>query len=254
MSKNAIYFCLSIDYNDIKEGGADMEKGGKTLPREVVVTLLLLGLTAIGITVTGILYEQSFWRMLPLYISLFVMLLNTRVNRYGLLVGSLNSLLYAAVYFYYGYYGQMTSAVALSFTTQMVTFILWTRKPYGSSTVFRRLTGRWRVLTALLALLLTAGGVVILRRVGASSSLLDGAITSIGIVVMALQMLSYIEYVFVNVLNTLLQLVLYASILPTQPEQSTFLVYTVYCLICVVLAAIRIGKLYLEQKEKGVAK
>ena len=231
-----------------------MEHKPCRLPRTMVLTLVLMGLTAVGITVTGIWFEQSFWRMLPLYISLIVMLLSTRVNRYCLLLGSLNSLLYAAAYFYYGWYGQMASAVALSFTTQMVTFIRWTRKPYGNSTVFRRLTLRGRLLLTVAAAILTVGGVVLLRYLGASNSLLDGAITILGIVVIVLQFLSYMEYIFVNILSATLQLVLYVMLMPTQPEQSTFLVYTVYCLVCIAFAAVRVHKLYCEQKEKGLTK
>ena len=67
-----------------------MEQASKRLPSGMIVTLVLMACTAVGITVTGVVYHQQFWRMLPLYVSLFVMLLNTRVNRYGLLVGSLN--------------------------------------------------------------------------------------------------------------------------------------------------------------------
>ena len=217
-------------------------------------TLVMLTLTGAGITVCGITFKQEFWRMLPLYISLFVMLLNTRVNRYGLLLGSFNSLLYGAVYFYYGWYGQMASAILLSFTTQMITFICWSHRPYGNSTVFRRLSGTGRLLLALATAALSAGGVVVLRYLGASDSLLDGTITMIGIVVMTLQFLSFMEYVFLNVLSTSLQLVLFITILPTHPEQSTFAIYTVYCIICIILAAIRITKLYREQRARGLTK
>ena len=63
---------------------------------------ILLGATAVGITVTGIVFGQDFVRMIPLYVSLFVMLLNSRANRLGLLLGSINSILYALIYYYYG--------------------------------------------------------------------------------------------------------------------------------------------------------
>ena len=72
-----------------------------------IAGFMLLGITAIVITITGILVDQSFFRILPLYISLFVSLLQARANRYAPLIGSVNSLLYAAVYYHYRLYASM---------------------------------------------------------------------------------------------------------------------------------------------------
>ena len=52
-------------------------------------SFILIGCTAVLITVTGIKFNQSFFRILPLFISLFVANLQSRVNRYGSLLGSL---------------------------------------------------------------------------------------------------------------------------------------------------------------------
>jgi len=59
------------------------------------IFVILLAIAAFSlITFTGIKYSQSFLRMLPLYISLSVMLLQTKANRYSFLIGGLNSILY----------------------------------------------------------------------------------------------------------------------------------------------------------------
>lgn len=209
---------------------------------------LLLAVTAVGITLTGILYKQSLWRMLPLYVSLSVMLLNSRVNRYGLLVGSLNSLLYAAVFWYYGLYASMVSAVAVNFTLQMVTFILWNRKPYGNSTLLRRLTARQRLLLGLSSLPVIAVAVYVLGLLNANHSLLDTLITVLGMIVTLLQLLSYMEYAVINTVSCLLQIVLYAVMIREQPEQSTYLVYTAYSLVCIVKSVFSVRRLYREQQ------
>ena len=78
-------------------------------------SFLLIGCTAVLITVTGIKFNQSFFRILPLFISLFVANLQSRVNRYGSLLGSINSLIYAGVYVYYGLYASVLSALLVSF-------------------------------------------------------------------------------------------------------------------------------------------
>ena len=64
------------------------------------ILFILMPITAVAITITGIIWKQSFIRILPLYISLTVMLLQSRANRYAPLIGGLNSILYIFTYIY----------------------------------------------------------------------------------------------------------------------------------------------------------
>lgn len=75
-------------------------------------------ITAAAITAAGLWFHQNFFRILPLYVSLFVMILSAQVNRYAFLLGGLNSILYAAVYFAYGLYG-MAAYVLLDNTVTL---------------------------------------------------------------------------------------------------------------------------------------
>ena len=79
--------------------------------------------TGVLITVTGVYFNQSFLRILPLYNSLVIASLQSRVNRYSNLLGSINSLLYTVVYFHYNLYASALSALLFSFPMQMITFI-----------------------------------------------------------------------------------------------------------------------------------
>ena len=63
-----------------------------------VLSLVLLVVTAVCITASGILYKQPLLHILPLYISLFISLLQSRVNRIAYLIGAGNAILYAIVY------------------------------------------------------------------------------------------------------------------------------------------------------------
>ena len=72
--------------------------------KENLPLLCMIGVTAVLITVTGILFHQSPLRILPLYISLFVGMLQAQANRYASLLGGLNSLLYMLVNIYLGLY------------------------------------------------------------------------------------------------------------------------------------------------------
>ena len=82
-----------------------------------------MGITGVLITIAGVYYKQDFLRILPLYISLIIASLQSRVNRYASLLGSINSLLYGAVYIFYGIYASAISAFLFSFPIQMLTFI-----------------------------------------------------------------------------------------------------------------------------------
>ena len=63
------------------------------LTKDNLPRLCLMAVTAILITVTGILFHQSFIRILPLYVSLVVGVLQSRANRYASLLGGMNSIL-----------------------------------------------------------------------------------------------------------------------------------------------------------------
>ena len=55
-----------------------MKKDKSSLSRESQFTLILMGITCVLITVTGILFKQSFFRILPLYVSLIIGFLQSR--------------------------------------------------------------------------------------------------------------------------------------------------------------------------------
>lgn len=203
--------------------------------------------TLIGITIAGIAFKQSPLRILPLYISLGVMLLNSRANRFGVLVGSLNSLLYAYVYFYYKLYGSFLSALLVSFPIQLVTFILWSKRSYKSSTVFRRL-GKKRSMLALCGSLIAYTVCVLIQmQTDARFVFIDSAILISGIVIPMLTMFAFKEYSFVQLFTNLLSPLLYILMLKENPEQLTYLIYSVYGYACIAIQYFNVKRLYAEQ-------
>ena len=201
-----------------------------------VLALIMLA-TAIGITVTGIIFKQDFWRMVPLFVSLFIAFMNSRVNRYAPLVGGLNSVLYAFVYFSYGLYSSAAYAFFVSMTLQMVTFIRWNKKPLGNSTELRRL----KVWQMIMSVALLAAGFACLCFITKDVSqyfLLDNIITALGILVTVLRMMSYIEFTYFSVVSDFFGIMLYVLMLGNNPEQSTYLIFSSYSLICGVMAVI----------------
>ncbi len=210
--------------------------------------IIIAFLTLIAITVTGIIFKQTFIKILPLYISLFVMYLNSQLNRYGPLVGALNSLLYTAVYLSYQLYATALYAFLCSFVLQLVTFIRWSRHPYGKTTVFRRMTNKQRISVLLLFAVAWTVMFFILRLSGGAYSLLDDTVSMVGTLSTVLMLLSFVEYTWLNIPNNLITLVLYAAMLKEHPEQITYLVYALYSLVCGTLAMLKARAILREQQ------
>ena len=212
----------------------------------------IMGVTAILITAAGIIYKQSPLRMIPLYVSLVIALMQSGVSRYAPLIGSVNALLYAAVYGYYRLYASMAYAALVSCPLQVVTFINWSRKPWKGSTILKKLTNRQRILIFAGSAALWAVVVFALGRTGSEHRILDTTSTILGILATILTMLSYIEYTVVMLAGQVCSIGLYIAMLGSNPEQLTYLIYSVYAMVCTTAAFIRTREIYkIQQKSKN---
>lgn len=208
-----------------------------------------MAVTGILITVTGIYYKQNFLRILPLYNSLIIAMLQSRVNRYSNLYGSINSILYATVYMYHGLLASALQAILFSFPMQLITFIRWNKNKWEKSTVLRKLTHKQRalLLIAYVAALLVMWKV--LPLFGAKYVFLDSATNLLGIVVLFLTMFAYTEYTVCMIINGIISIALYVAMLESTPETVPFLIFSVYSFICIVFAFFEARKLYKKQNE-----
>ena len=215
-----------------------LEKENKLQREGVSAALVLVMLaTATGITVTGIIFKQDFWRMVPLYVSLFIAFMNSRVNRYAPLIGGLNSILYALVYLSYGLYSSAAYAFFVSMTLQLITFIRWNKKPLGNSTELRRLK-TWQMIISVALLTVGFACLCFITKNVSQYFLLDNIITALGILVTILRMLSYIEFTYFSICTEIFSVMLYVLMLRNNPEQSTYLIFSLYSLVCGVMAVI----------------
>ena len=212
--------------------------------------LLLAILAAIGITFTGFLFGQDALRILPLYISLIISLLQSRVSRYASLIGSFNSLLYAWVYLHYGLYATAVYAILFSCPLQLMTFLRWRKNPWEGSTVFRRLSWRMRGLILLAFGLIWSGLFLLLTLTDSRYVLYDITTTLVGILISFLTLFACIEYTYLMLPNSLLSVGMYLTMMQDHPEQITYLIYALYCFLCQCLAFVRAKKLYSQQKMK----
>lgn len=215
-----------------------------------IFIFVLMGITAVLITAAGIISRQSFLRILPLYISLVIGMLQSRVNRYASLIGSINSLIYGAVYIYYSLYGSAFSAFLFSFPIQLITFIRWNKNKWEHSTVLRKTSNKQRIWMLLGSAVALAAMWIVLPLIGSQYVFLDSVTNLLGILIYFLTMFAFVEYTFLMIINGIIGIALYISMLKATPEMMPYLIYSVYSFICIVFAFFEAKNLYNSQQEK----
>ena len=220
----------------------------KNISKKDIFIFALMGLTAVLITVAGVIYHQNFFRILPLYVSLIIGMLQSRVNRFASLLGSVNSLLYGAVYIFYKLYGSGVSALLFSCPIQLITFIRWNKNKSGESTVLRRLSVKWRIVMLVSFAVLLLAMWILLPLIGSQYVFLDSATTLLGILIYFLTMFAFVEYTSFMIINGIINIFLYIQMLPDSPETMTYLIFSVYSFICICFAFFEARKLYKIQQ------
>lgn len=214
---------------------------------------VLMALIAVGISAAAIYYKQSFLLIMPLYVSIVIGMLQSRVNRFASMLGSVNSIVYGAVYLYYNLYGAAFSAWLFSFPIQLITFIRWNKNKRGSSTKLRKMTPKMMILVAVgfcVALVLMW---TLLPLLGAEYVFLDSVTTLLGILIYFLTMFAFVEYPFYMIINGILSIALYVTMLEESPETLTYLIFSVYSFICICFAFFEARRLYKAQQEQEVS-
>lgn len=223
----------------------------KKFSKKDIFIFVIMAITAVLITASAVYYKQSVLRIFPLYISLFIAMLQSRVNRFASLLGSFNSILYGVVYFYYAIYASALSAVLFSFPIQLLTFIRWNKNKWEHSTVLRKLTAKQRILLILGCAAALVAMWVGLPLIGSQYVFLDSLTNIIGIVIYFLTMFAFVEYTFLMIINGVIGIALYVQMLDATPEMMPFLIFSVYSFICITLAFFQARKLYKTQQTEA---
>lgn len=195
-----------------------------------LVDTLPMILAGAGILFFSILNHQHPVKTLPTLISLAVMLLAARANRYSYLLGAMNVLLYTVGYFMEGLVFSIVSAILISFPMQLWTFFNWKRHTSGSRVCFRRLNARqWALALGGLGML-WGGCMLFLRPLFASAAHpgLDALMFVIDIVSTLLTALVFVESQYIKSAGTLVYLVMWTSIVMKNPENMNYLIIGFY--------------------------
>lgn len=216
-----------------------------------IFIFILMGVTAVAITIAGIYTKQGILRIFPLYVSLIIGMLQSRVNRFASLLGGINSILYGVVYIYFNLYGSALSALLFSCPIQLFTFMRWSKNKRGNTTKLRKMTTRNRILMVIGFSVLLVAMWRILPLLGSEYVFLDSVTTLLGIIIYFLTMFAFIEYPLLMIVNGIIGIVLYVTMLEATPEIASHLIFSVYSFICTVFAAFEAKKLYDSQQKES---
>ena len=197
---------------------------------------------------TGVIFHQSLFRLIPLYVSLVVGLLQSRANRFSYLLGSLNCIIYTVVYISLGLYASAASALLFSCPIQMITFWQWSKRAYKQSTEFRTLKPIQWLLGSIgfaVCFLLVQ---LVLKTANSNYPALDNLGTIVGLTVSLLSLLSFREYSWLMLVTGVINLILYTVMTADNPAQITYLIYAVHSMICIIGQFFSVRRLYAEQK------
>ena len=196
--------------------------------------------------------KQSPFMTLPLTISIFIMLLQTSVNRYAFLAGGLNSIIYAIAYMHMGIYASGWYALLFSFPLQIITFLNWKKHAYKNSTTLKSLSCKMRIIIAIAFTICLSIVFAVLYKNGSAYAILDSIASVLGILTTTLSMLAYKEYPFISLVGGLITIFLNTQVCMNDFSQLPYLIYSVYSYICTIITSINITKLYKEQNKKQV--
>ena len=222
----------------------------RKISKEKVIMLILVALTAVGITVSGIIWGRDYLKLAPLYVSLSVMLFQSEAKRIAPLIGAVNSILYAIVDYSYGLYASAVSDILFSCTLQFATFILWTKRKDGSTTIFRKMTVKNRLLILLAVITVYSVTLIVNLNVGATLPYLDAYQLVGNFATQILMMFAFLEYTAFSVFGGMITILLNVFMLGSNPDRAPYLVFSIYSLICSVRGAYSVSKIYKSQNSK----
>ncbi len=213
---------------------------------------VLLAVCFVAILTLGILSGQKWFKMLPALVSPAVMLLNSRVNRLGFLIGGLNALLYAVGYFAEGLYGLAIQASAVSAPVQLVTFARWKKHAYGKATILKRLSLKRNAVLILATAAVWAAAFFILSNIaGANQSALDVTCLVFGTAATFLTMFALMETLVFQVVNISATLAIWCiQLAQGEFAEITYFIGALYSAYCTAVLCVNWHKLYRKQRSE----
>ena len=222
--------------------------------KEIVFEYAPMAITAIGIIVCAIAFQQKLIKTLPVLFSLMIMLFNSRANRIGFLLGAMNSVIYIIGYLMEGVYGTVLST-AFGIVMALAAYFRWKKDSYGKATTFRTFSLRGRIILASLIAVAWGVSAFVLWKTGGEAFVFDGIVLVLGVLLPILNIWAFVESAFLNVISCLMQAVMWLVIIVTKNNFAnlTYLIYMAYATYMVSRMFLRWVSLYKEQRAASKA-
>ena len=214
--------------------------------------MILLMATMVLVTLASIWVKQSVIRVAPLYVSMVISLLLSKVNRYAYLLGGINAISYGFIALYYQIPGSAISAFLVSCPLQLISFVRWSKTKWKNTTVLKQMTSKSRVINGVLLVVGWCAYYLLIRTLGSASSLIDSIASLLGIYITILQLLKFSEYTVLMIPSGLLTISLYISLMVKgSMEQLPFLIYSCFSLACTI-RSVRQAKIILKAQKEAI--
>lgn len=218
--------------------------------QNLIIDYIPLSLAFVLIVGLGIKEKQSFIKMLPAIISLFVVLFSAHVNRIAFLIGAINCIFYSIGYSQEGLYGSVASALLFSMPIQIFSFFRWTKNKYKQATIIKHLNKIHLLVWSLIIIVCCCVSYFIFKAIGGAYVIFDSTIFVLGAIASILIMLGVIEGVFINMLSGLISITMWVIIVVTGNKSNiTYLLLGMYTFYRTVQQFYNWLKLYKEQAE-----
>lgn len=180
------------------------------------------------ILITGIINGQSFIKMFPALMSTVIMMFYAHVNRYAVLVGAANSIIYSIGYFQEGLYASVANALFASATMQIITFIRWSKHKYKRSTVIRKMNRRQLVFWSAVLIGMCVASYILFKLLGGTEVFLDSTYFAIGLFSIVLSMFGYMEGTVADMISRFFSITMWLLIFIENPSDITYLFLMLY--------------------------
>ena len=222
----------------------------KISKKELFIDYIPTVLIGIMIIAFAIINHQSFIATLPTLITLVVLIMSVRANRYAFLVGASNCVLYGIAYIMEGVYFSAASALLVSLPIQVFSFFVWSRHKTGKTRAELIRMKWWQLALAIVAIFPAWAGCYfgISGLIGGNQPLLDSLAFVLGLLISILVAFRFIEGQYFNVISCLIALAMWIMICIETPNNVNFLIISFYNLFRTVQATVHWTFLYMRER------
>ena len=217
----------------------------------ILFEYLPMVITGLGAFISGVIFKSPIMEILPIFITLFVMLFNSRANRIGFIIGGCNCFLYFISFMMQQLYTTAFSS-AFNGVISIISFFLWKKNAYGKATIFKKMKISWRIVFIVLFMIAWAITTYVTKINNGEQPLLDSFSGLIGFIVPVLTMLAFIEALPLDLTGNFISLVMFVILTINDPSHLPFLFVNCYNMYMGTKRALTWIKKYKEQKQKNL--